>query len=157
MNAAFVDHGRSLAEEIDGLEVPGIPSLAFRRTRRMPKGLKGAPQPSEDQVQRSILGYLKRLPAEPLFWHVRNERDKKLTRNQMFRRKGLGLKSGVPDLTICWPNGVVVFLEVKAPGGETSEAQEDRIERLQQLGHHVGVAASLDDALAVFRRAGVVR
>jgi hypothetical protein len=143
-----------LAQEIDALETPRLQS---RPSRRIPKGLKGAPQPTEDQVQRSILNYLRKLPGEPLAWHVRNERDKKLTRNQMFRRKSLGLKAGVPDLTICWKGGIVVFLEVKAPGGEISEAQEDRIARLQELGCHVGVAASLDDALAVFQRAGVIR
>jgi len=148
--------GMTLAEEMDALEVPGLPSLASR-TRRMPKGIKGAPQPSEDQVQRSVLAYLKRLHIEPLTWHVRNETDKKLTRNQMFRRKALGKKGGVPDLTICWPGGVVVFLELKAPGGSTTVAQEDRIARLEQLGHHVGVASTLDEARAVFRKAGVIR
>jgi hypothetical protein len=144
----------TLAEEIDALEAPRLQS---RPSRRIPKGLKGAPQPTEDQVQRSILNYLRKLPGEPLAWHVRNENDKKLGRNQMFRRKALGRKAGVPDLTICWKGGIVVFVEVKAPGGEISEAQEDRIARLRELGHHVGVAASLDEAIAIFQRAGVVR
>jgi hypothetical protein len=153
MNAALVDHGRSLADEIDGLETPPLQS---RPSRRIPKGLKGAPQPTELQVQRAILNYITKAHPAAMAWHVPNGMGGN-TDAQRLRRFREGVRAGVPDLTVLFPRSTAVFIEVKKPGGVVSDAQADRILRMRRMGFTAGVAASLDEAMDLFRQAGVIR
>lgn len=151
--SAFVNTDVSLTEEFDALEAAGRQRALPRRAA---KGLKGAPQPTESQVQRAILNYVSRSHPAAMAWHVPNGLGGHTAR-QKIRRHREGVRAGVPDLTVCWPGGVTVFVEVKKPGGEVSEAQADRILRLRRMGFTAGIVASLDEAIALFRQAGVVR
>lgn len=53
--------------------------------------------------------------------------------------------NGVPDRICVLPTGIVVFIELKKPGGKLSEIQKYQIERLQKLRQKVIVISSLDD------------
>jgi VRR-NUC domain len=62
--------------------------------------------------------------------------------------KGLGVRAGVPDT--CWiKNGRAYFLEIKAPGGRLSEAQEQTLIALRASGALATHAHGLDEALRI--------
>lgn len=46
---------------------------------------------------------------------------------------------GVPDRIVMWPEGVVDFVELKAPGKKLSPAQEREHSRFDNLGSYVYV------------------
>jgi hypothetical protein len=143
----------SLRDELDALEQASrLPPMK----RRAPKGLKGAPQPTELQVQRAILNYITKAHPAAMAWHVPNGMGGN-TDAQRLRRFREGVRAGVPDLTILFPQRIAVFVEVKKPGGGVSDAQAERILRMRRMGFTAGVAASLDEAMDLFRQAGVIR
>jgi hypothetical protein len=53
-----------------------------------------------------------------------------------------GAERGWPDIEIFGPGGVVVLIEMKAPGKKASKIQEYRISRLRDLGHYAYVCDS---------------
>lgn len=162
MSAGVGEGFASILDDLERMSVPPIPSLAAgermtKKGRALERPAKGKPVPTEGAVQRSILSYLEMAHPRALAWHVKNENDRRLSYGANARRAALGRKRGIPDLTVVFPGPVVVFLEVKRPGGVVSAAQDGRLAHLTMLGCHVGVATSLEEAIEVFRRAGVVR
>jgi hypothetical protein len=67
------------------------------------------------------------------------------------RMKATGTLAGMPDLVVALPNGVTAWLEVKAKKGRISDKQEQLLESLHQLGHHVEIVRDVDDALTFVR------
>lgn len=67
------------------------------------------------------------------------------------RLKAEGVQRGVPDLCLPLPrHGFAgLYLELKAPGGETSPEQRDWIAFLAAVGHAVAVAWSVDEAFEI--------
>ena len=59
-----------------------------------------------------------------------------------------GLKSGMPDVFLTYPNGGYhgLFIEMKALGGKISEHQKAWIEALTEAGYIVYVCYSFEDA-----------
>ena len=59
------------------------------------------------------------------------------------KRGGIALKldtlAGIPDRLILLPQGVVMFVETKAPGEKPRKIQEFRIRQLRELGFRVEV------------------
>lgn len=64
------------------------------------------------------------------------------------RIKADGMITGWPDLTVVGPEGLVAFLEVKAPGGKLSPAQREIGEMLCRMGHAWQVVHSQDETVA---------
>lgn len=58
-------------------------------------------------------------------------------------------KNGIPDLCILTPNGRVVFIEVKKPGGIASKLQEYYIGFIRKLGIPAAICYSWEDAVAM--------
>jgi len=58
--------------------------------------------------------------------------------------QGLGSYPGIPDI-IAVKNGVVLFIECKAPGGQLSEAQRKFRQRIYREGCHYIKAHSFED------------
>jgi VRR-NUC domain-containing protein len=70
--------------------------------------------------------------------------------------RGQGVRAGVPDT--CWiKGGRAYFLELKAPGGRLSEAQEQTLVKLRQSGAMATHAHGLDQALRVLEGWGLLR
>jgi hypothetical protein len=63
------------------------------------------------------------------------------------RIKADGMITGWPDLTVVGPEGLVAFLEVKAPGGKPSPAQAEIGKMLRYMGHTWEVVHSQDQAV----------
>ena len=72
------------------------------------------------------------------------------------RMKREGVLAGMPDLVICLPKGVTVWVEMKAAKGRISPHQTEIHSRLRILGHLLIVAHSADDALKQLKGAGVL-
>ncbi|MFN8992984.1 MAG: VRR-NUC domain-containing protein [Pseudomonadota bacterium] len=70
------------------------------------------------------------------------------------RIKADGMITGWPDLTIVGREGLVAFLEVKAPGGKLSPAQSEIGEMLRRMGHTWAVVRSQDEAVATLQAWG---
>jgi hypothetical protein len=66
------------------------------------------------------------------------------------RMKGAGMRPGFPDL-ICMQAGQAAFLEVKAPKGRVSEAQDTMHAELERQGMRVAVVRSQDEAVTALR------
>lgn len=69
-------------------------------------------------------------------------------------QKGMGVKPGVPDIMIL-DAGRVIFIELKAKGGQLSEAQKACHPLMRQAGAAVYVARSLEDVVSALDDARV--
>jgi hypothetical protein len=65
-----------------------------------------------------------------------------------------GMSAGFPDVMCLWAGGGVCFIEFKAAKGRINDNQNDWLARLDRWGFVVGVARSIDDAIAILRTAG---
>ena len=63
------------------------------------------------------------------------------------RIKADGMITGWPDLTVVGPEGLVAFIEVKAPGGKLSPAQREIGTMLRHMGHIWTPVYSQDEAV----------
>jgi hypothetical protein len=115
------------------------------------------PQPSERQIQRSILAMCGVAFPDVLIAHVPNgahlSGDDRARCMQMGALKGDGLKIGFPDLIAIWNHGVA-FLEVKRPGGKLSPQQLIMHVRLNELGFTPAVVTSPGEAFAFLKERG---
>jgi hypothetical protein len=59
-------------------------------------------------------------------------------------------QAGVPDRIVLFPNGRIVFVELKSPRGKLSAIQVRVIERLRNLGFEVRVIDSKEGVDALF-------
>lgn len=64
------------------------------------------------------------------------------------RMKAEGVRAGIPDLFLAVPRGVHfgLYIELKAPNGRISEAQQGVITSLRHHGYYVDVCWSFDEA-----------
>lgn len=92
----------------------------------------------EELVVDAIKRHIKKLKKEHPIW--------------LFRTHSSGRqRRGIPDLHITfW--GVSVWLEVKAPGGEATPLQRQRIREINNAGGFATVVESLDEFNAALRR-----
>ena len=59
-------------------------------------------------------------------------------------------KRGMPDRIVMLPGGVLVWVETKKPkGGALSAVQKHRHKQLRELGQHVEICWSKEDAQAI--------
>ena len=63
-----------------------------------------------------------------------------------------GAQVGAPDRMILLPNGKVVFVEMKKPGGRLRKPQERYIQQLLNMGFPVSVCDNWIDAYKFVRR-----
>ena len=67
---------------------------------------------------------------------------------------GMGLRSGVADLVVWWPDGIG-YLEMKTPQGRLSEKQLAFQRKCREKGVSYDVAHSVDEAIAIMQKHGV--
>ncbi len=68
-----------------------------------------------------------------------------------------GLLPGSPDLVFALEQGRTLWLEMKKEGGRLSDEQVGLHSKLRALGHEVMVAYSVDQAMEICRRYGILR
>lgn len=113
------------------------------------------PDPSEDQLQKSIADLLEWILPEEVAWSHFPAGGYQLTRAAQARLLRLGLKRGFPDLMICYGRLKMLWMEVKTPTGVVSKQQEKRHAQLQALGHVVVVVRSVEQVLQALLTYGV--
>ncbi len=113
----------------------------FVRKRRSP----------ERALHMSVAGYLARAwPADLPFTHFpAGELRDKATAGKL---KGMGLKPGWPDFIFVLPNAQLACIELKAPGGVSSQAQEDLEDAFRKLGVGYATCRTMEEVEAVLIR-----
>ncbi len=71
--------------------------------------------------------------------------------------KDEGVLPGAPDLVFVMKGGRVAWLEMKKGKGRSSDVQLGFHARLKRLGHSIGVAHSIEEALDYLKKTGVLR
>jgi len=79
---------------------------------------------TEQAIQRAVVDYLRVMEnlGELFYFHVPNGGRRSKAEAGIF--KSLGVRAGVPDLALMFPDGRTAFIEVKAPKGYLSAAQK---------------------------------
>ncbi len=137
-----------MSEFADSFPETPRPVRARRKAAPGPK----LPRASEDQVQRAIIRALEM--CNVYVAHVPNGGARTEATGRYL--KTLGVRSGFPDL-VCVNHARIAFLEVKGPSGKTSDNQDECHAALKRRGASVTVVASVDEALAACREAGVIK
>lgn len=102
----------------------------------------------ERKVQIAIVKWLRVVMPDAIIQQTRNETHKRGKAGQIAggMNKAAGAYTGFPDLIVLpFANIGAFFLEVKAEGGRTSDAQKECHIRLRNLGYPVAVVRSIDD------------
>jgi hypothetical protein len=109
----------------------------------------------EQQVQRAIFDHL-RARAVPgcFYFHCPNGGYRYPAEAAIL--KGLGVRSGVPDV-LCIHQGRVYGLELKVAGGRATPAQTQALAELEAAGAVTSVAWGLDQALVMLEDWGILR
>lgn len=107
--------------------------------------MKLAP-PSEHKLQVALIDYLAFALRPELECRAIPNGEKRHIRVAQ-RLKNEGVRRGTPDIFICLPEGRVAWLEMKAKKGVLSDDQKAFRDKVVALGHHFGVAKTIDEAL----------
>ena len=104
----------------------------------------------ESDIQIDVVNWLKSKQSEyrMRFFSIPNEGQRKVWfLNKLVR---MGLKSGVPDLVIEFPQGRMVYLEIKAEKGKLSETQQNwlKVSNVFKTPHYI-IKGSLDANLSL--------
>ena len=104
----------------------------------------------ESDIQIDIVNWLKSKQSDyrMRFFSIPNEGQRKVWfLNKLVR---MGLKSGVPDLVIEFPQGRMVYLEIKAEKGKLSETQQNwlKVSNVFKTPHYI-IKGSLDANLSL--------
>jgi hypothetical protein len=109
----------------------------------------------EQAIQKAVFAHLAARPTRGVFaFHPANGGWR--SRVEASIMKGLGVRAGVPDI-IAVKDGRAYGLELKAPGGRLSAVQRNCHAALAAAGATVATAGSLDDALGLLERWGLLR
>ena len=104
----------------------------------------------EAAIQRAIIARLRM--SGIVCYHSQNAAKRSVNGGR--RVKQDGMITGWPDLTVVGREGLVAFLEVKAPGGKLSPAQSEIGDMLARMGQNVAVVRSQDEAVAALKEWG---
>lgn len=107
----------------------------------------------EQDLHRSILGYVRAAYPRAVVFHVPNGGKRSVREARVF--KGLGVRAGVADLCLHWREGRTGYLEIKAGRGRLSEGQIVFAQDCEAVGISWACVRSLDEAVGVLKRWGV--
>lgn len=110
----------------------------------------------EDELQKQQIAYLERLRAQGRLEYFAIPNEAKRSFGLAARMLAMGLRSGVPDVAILWPDGGCGFIENKAPKGVTSDSQKAWAAWLNDNGHRYALVRSFDDLLRTLYRWGII-
>lgn len=109
----------------------------------------------EAKIQEAVVAHLRQRAPKDCFWfHPPNGGYRHPREAVAFKR--MGVRAGVPDL-ILLHQGRLHALELKAPGGRSTEAQLDARSEIDAAGGFASEAVGLDSALAVLTSWGLLR
>ena len=100
---------------------------------------------SEDQLQATIAIWLdiQQKMGWLLWYAIPNTARRSPREGARFKR--MGVKAGVSDIAIVFPNGRAAFIELKSDKGKLSQSQKDFLQLATKLNAHTAVCRSLDE------------
>lgn len=116
----------------------------------------------ENKIHQAIAAYLRLVIKRPSRWHTVEVSNQASGKAAMFRQIALkkrGVITGWPDIEIIvvsQNNVMMIFLEVKIPGGKLTEKQEALHQELREDGHNVHVVHSVDEVETVLKTLEVI-
>jgi hypothetical protein len=108
---------------------------------------------AEARIQIAIVEFVRWVAPYLVILHVPNGGWR--SKAEAARFKTMGVLPGASDLILVLPEGRSAWWEVKAPGGELSDAQDEFNDNLDRLGHVRAVVMSIDDARIELARLGI--
>ena len=99
----------------------------------------------EQKIHQATVQYLRIMEnlGKLTFFHPPNGGGRSKAEGGIF--KSLGVKPGVPDLVLLFPGGRCAFIEIKAPGGRTSEAQKEFRNQAEYFGFAYAECRAVDE------------
>jgi len=110
----------------------------------------------EHDIQAQILRHLETRGHRHWYWFAIPNAGKRSLRMGA-RMKREGMKAGVADLCFLCPRGVCCWMETKTAKGRQSDAQKGFQAICNRLDHPYALVRSLDEAIEVLDRWGVLR
>ena len=109
----------------------------------------------EQRIQQAVVEHLRLRGAPDLVYlHVPNGGLRSPIEAAIM--KGMGVRKGASDLLI-WQGGRSYAIELKAPGGKTTDSQLRFLQDLRKAGAQTAICIGLDEALAKLEEWGLVR
>lgn len=105
----------------------------------------------EQAIQAALAEYLQLLENQGRLWfyHVPNGGVRSPVEAAIM--KGLGVKPGVYDLCLMFPDGKAAYIELKAEGGRTSVAQDEFGALCWAWGFQSFVVDSVDEGIEIIK------
>jgi len=109
----------------------------------------------EQHTQRALISHLRLREHGDVYWfHPANGGARTAIEGGIL--KACGVRAGTPDL-ICIRGGKTFAIELKAPRGRLTEAQQRAHEELRRAGAEVATAVGIDEAVAQLERWQLLR
>lgn len=109
----------------------------------------------EQDIQRAVFQHLAARSMPGVFaFHCPNGGKRSKIEASIF--KGLGVRSGVPDVIVLY-RSQIFGLELKASSGRLTPIQRQTLNEMEVAGARTAVAKSLDEALVTLEFWGVLR
>ncbi len=108
----------------------------------------------EQTLHLQVADYLRVALRPPVWWSSIDHGAGKMTPASAGLRRARGVKSGIPDIIILWPNNKA-GIELKALHGSLSPAQRQTIKEWNAAGAYVAVCKSLDEVVAALTNLGI--
>jgi len=114
------------------------------------------PRALEHKLQVALMDYLA-IAARPevYYFAIPNQSNRHIA--NAARMKAEGVRAGSPDLCFMLPQGRVAWLEMKTETGTLSSAQKYFRDMAARLGHHWGMARTLDEAAGILKAWDVLK
>jgi hypothetical protein len=99
----------------------------------------------EQSLQRGVVRYLTLMEnmGKLTYFHVPNGGKRSKVEAAIF--KSLGVRAGVSDLVLLFPDARSAFIELKAPGGKLTDAQKRFRCKVEGLGFPFAVCDAVDE------------
>ena len=128
---------------VSAKKVPSAADCTAGASYRLPVPFTKRTGESEQDLQRSVLQYLKTLPH---CWHLRVEGGGKIAHTGAGMRIIPSSMTGAPDVLVCHV-GKLYAMELKVCGGTLSSAQHAHLRQILKAGGKAAVVTSLEGAV----------
>ena len=108
----------------------------------------------ESIIQAAIVSKLSNLGI--FLFSIPNDAAGRISPARAARLVASGLRAGVSDLILIGADGRAHFLEIKTPAGRLSPRQKIFAEHCQKMGWPYEVARSVDEALTICKKWGMI-
>jgi len=111
---------------------------------------------SEGDLAMAVATRLRRLERDHPFTFAHDQNAARRSRTGGAKAKAMGMRPGEPDVRVYLPQSRIGHIELKTPAGTVSDAQRQRHQALQALGHDVRVLVANTPGVAADQAEAIV-